>query len=345
MEFWHRGSVSGKIYAMKKVEEIAREIRKILLKHPPGKRLPGARKLARLLGTSPATVEKALLMLEEQGFIVRRERSGSFPLKAKLNLVKSAFFFPFSLDEYDSRVITGYISELGMPPMVILFGEEFPGDTLVNALEHFVDFVFIVPPPADLPSFSQLKNILEKIYQDYSDRIYLLDRCIGEPYKCIRFDDMGASIRVGKLLLKKGYTKFLLCYPVNYLYVPYHRLSGILSVYEKAGVPVDYRKIAGIPSPDEAMDYKLIISAEDYLSLKILASLRKNRVRVPEDVKIFSFGGYRFVHEHLREPIAGIIQPLEKLGRLAAKIAGGGIELENEELVIEFEGFVNEWLL
>ena len=331
---------------MRKIEDVIREIKKILLSYPSGKRLPGSRKLAEKLKVSPATVEKALAVLEEQGFIVRRERAGSFPAGSRIDLLKSAFFFPFSLDEYNARVVAGYISEVGLPPLVAYFGENFPTDVLLEELKSSVDFVFIVPPPADIKSFTELEKLLERLSPTYGSRIYLLDRCVGDSYRCIRFDDMEASRRVGKLLLEKGYRKFLFCYPVNHLYIPYQRLSGIVSVYREGNVPLDYRKIPGVPSLEEILSYRLIVSAEDYLTLKILNYVRENALRVPDDVKIVSFGGYRLVIEHLKEPVVGIVQPLEELGRVSAKIVKGELDIkEGEEYLIRFAGFENTEIL
>jgi LacI family transcriptional regulator len=77
-----------------------------------------------------------------------------------------------------------------------------------------------------------------------------------------------------------------------------------------------------------------IMASNDSVAIGAYLELRRQGVRVPEDISLAGYSGDR-VTELLATPLTTVAQPVEELGRRAAEIVLGLIEGHHDELVSE----------
>lgn len=142
-------------------------------------------------------------------------------------------------------------------------------------------------------------------------------------------DNAGGAFEATHHLLETGRRRIAHITSKQGLSITRERLSGYKSALEEFGVPFDENLIKycnftpeeveanldalfALPEPPDAF-----MTASDRLALGYYASLKKRKIRIPEDVAFVGFSNLH-VAELLNPPMSTIVQPAFQMGQTAA---------------------------
>ena len=126
------------------------------------------------------------------------------------------------------------------------------------------------------------------------------------------------------------------------------RLLGHRRALDKAGIDFDERlqvegdflEEGGYRAArrllDRKVDFTAIASANDQMATGALQALREAGIRVPHDISMIGYDDVLFAR-YLTPTLTTIRQPLEEMGRAAARIALALLDATDEEVMHKFE--------
>lgn len=306
---------------MKKVDLVKEFV--IKLKQEGKQKLPGSKKLAKILGISPTTVEIALKKLEGEGLVKRKERSGTYLNTTSVPLI----LLPGSLDEFNIRLIIGFTQEYKKPPYIFIMDPE-EISKLNFRTENGIAFIV---PLTGRSNVSILNEIVIKKLTKSGWQIVFIDRKASEDFPCIQFDNFKAGMKLGEILKKLKYQRPAFFSHSFDSYTITERLRGLKQVFKKI-IP-----LSDMNSVTKIKNFDLIITSDDMTAISIYTHLLREGIKIPQQVGLVSFGGYR-INQEYNLLIASLVAPIEELGRIAAKITKGVLELK--DYFVEFTEFL-----
>ncbi|HCE43439.1 MAG TPA: hypothetical protein DET40_07810 [Lentisphaeria bacterium] len=347
----------------KKSEDIAGEIRKLINteKYGDGTRLPPERELAKKLGTTQLTINKAISMLQAEGLVDKRHGSGNYALR------KSKF-----------KTVSFLVEEIGSSPNPIWYAayEAFhmlatsrgitvrlciiPQDCVNITKNHF--------EPSDLlvAALSLNPERVESILSHRIPVIWLEEYAGDLRGPSIHFDNYEAGRMAAEFMILKGCRKFLYVtfsmakaaskygdYTSDRRFEGFRR--GIVDL-GKGECSVQYYSCIGDfeKFSPELRPYFVkrgmidgVLAFADSIAFYVIKAAFGAGRRVPEEMAVMGIDGLSW-GEFQRPSLTSIRQPINLLGQKAFEIAGkifageevdGNISIKPEIVVRESAEF------
>ncbi len=180
-------------------------------------------------------------------------------------------------------------------------------------------------PEAILPEFLRVLKTLALV---------LLDRDIPD-LQCVKvlLDSIDGSRKLVSHLLRKGHKRIGIIAPPLFLSIDSERLEGYRRALEEAGLKMNrsivYEGNLFADSGEQATDHFMalskarrptaIVSCGDMMTLGLLKAVRKQGIRIPEDLSIATFDRNEYF-EAFEPRITYLSQDTEQFGRYASEI-------------------------
>ncbi len=152
---------------------------------------------------------------------------------------------------------------------------------------------------------------------------------IQEPQVIV--DDYNGTVKLITHLLKAGYRRIAHLAGPAHISIGRHRLQGYLDTHKKMGIEVNKNLIfeTGFMENDgvegakrllaEKKKVDAIFAVNDPVALGALSVLKKNKVRVPEDIALVGFSN-NSVSSQIDPPLTTVNQPAREIGKAAARL-------------------------
>ncbi len=328
--------VKGNVVEQHKYVTLANDLREGMLsgKYNAGQKLPSENELTRELGISRQTVRQAMLLLEREGLTERVRGSGTY--------VKQVNKRPKS---HNIAVITTYISDY-IFPMVLngiekaLASKQYASvvastqnrvDNERRLLKEFlkknIDGFIIEGTKTALPN----PNIdLYKEIDEMGLPVVFINGVYPELQHsvCVISDDRQGGYDACKLLIGKGHKKIAGIFKSDdaqglgrYAGMAAAMIDSELCVHDDNVLwytTVDQSKLIETFALDIVKDCTAVICYNDQVAVRLIELLRRNGVRVPQDMAVISFDNST-LSEIAAVKVTSLDYPKERLGRMAAE--------------------------
>ena len=304
--------------------DIARQLREELSSGRYGLegRMPSEAQLVRRFGVSRPTVARALGILANEGLVERRAGSGTFARKAThagISHKLLALLIPGLGNTEIFQLIGGEIASLArMHDYGLVWGGSEPPPTDPEAglrqteqlcrqfIERRVSGVFFAPYEL-VKDKEEANRSMAVMLREAGITVVLLDRDLTPFPARSDFDLVGINNISGGYLLAEHLLK-LGCTRIHYVARPLSaptvdaRIAGVREALSRWNIPPEpgwlhigdfedrnfVRRLVG-PARPEAY-----ICANDHTAALLLGVLRKNNIRVPEDIRVVGFDDVKF---------------------------------------------------
>lgn len=332
-------------------EEIADDLRRQIQQgaYPAEKRLPSERVLMQQYGVQRNTIRQALTLLQNEGLLIARARSGIYaqptaaqavspsmsltlagPLEGVVLVINAWNHTSNAVD----RLLVGLADVLRTTHLSI---QRF------NSLPRQGEWVHVLPSPDYLKAnrvvgailWAQSSTDLTKLTELRTNvPLVLVDRrVLGFEADCVRFDDRSGGCAITEHLIAQGHREIGFLAEEAFAETVLQRWRGYTIALEKAGIPYDGSRVslfAGMPEARFADYVRLLLAgttspltavvcANDSMALRLLRFLRNNGYRVPDDVAVTGYGNLLPDYMDTLD-LTTMEQPFEEAGRVAGKV-------------------------
>lgn len=331
-------------------EEIADNLRQQIQdgKYPEDQRLPSERVLMQHYGVQRNTIRQALTLLQDEGLLVSRARSGVYARSVPAASVTA--HSPATLNQLEGTVLVinawNHTSNAVDRLLVGLSGS-LKGTNLsiqrFNSLPRQGEWFHVLPNQEYLTAnrvvgailWAQSATDLDALTRlRTSVPLVLVDRrVLGFEADCVRFDDVSGGRIVTEHLLAQGHREIGFFADEAFAETVQQRWRGYTIALERAGIPHDGSRVAlfvGMKEP-RFSDYArlflsvtnpkptAIVCSNDSTALALLRFLRNNGYRVPEDIAVTGYGNLLPDYLDTLE-LTTMSQPFEETGRVAGEL-------------------------
>jgi GntR family transcriptional regulator, arabinose operon transcriptional repressor len=325
---------------------------------PHDNQIPPELSLCRRYNLSRNTVQRAILDLVDEGFLVRRRGAGTF-----VNFQRSAvqknligFLFPGPARQYNTydEILRG-VQEVAEKEgfSLVQIGTRDDPQKLIDAairLNHAktVGALFI---PVQGPQGDEASNEALTALVQAGQKVVVLDSQVEGPFvdklSCITSRHLEGSYELTKYVIGLGYKR------IAYLHGPHVqsgdlRLQGFLKAMTEAGldVPPEYNlEVAardvenqGFQEVDVFLSMRkppeAIICLHDLIAVNVVQRCRERGIRVPEDMAVVGFDDLLQARS-CNPPLTTMKQFSFEVGRRGAEVLIGHIHGEITEPVFE----------
>ncbi|HWR50865.1 MAG TPA: LacI family DNA-binding transcriptional regulator [Bryobacteraceae bacterium] len=305
-------------------------------RYGPGERLPSDAELAKRFGTSRLTVIRALRDLEAEAVVQRKAGSGTF-VRAISGAANSGFgiLMPdLGEGEVFEPVSHGIAHAAEAAGKALLWGDLSAAgrEKEQHALELCRYFISrqvagVFFSPVELTSSQDAVNqrIASELHQA-GIAIVLVDRCIcpfpeRSQYDLVGIDNRRAGYRMTKHLLAAGCSRLAYAYRPGSAPTVAARLSGFREALWTAGIPETAQFTFESADMDEGPLSAFMgsarpdgfVCANDLTAAKLMHSLLRLGVRIPEDVRMVGINDVKYAR-FLPVPLTTLRQPCEQMG-------------------------------
>ena len=327
--------------------------------YPPGSRLPSEARLVRELGVSRGTVRQALATLSSRGLTEAVPSRGTFvrrlaPVKAELRRRVVGVVVPSVAMPYVPAVLAGIEDGLHAHGFSMLAGSNGSSrEQQAGRVKRIVDegvsglIVYPIDYEPDPALFARLAA--------GGLPIVLIDRhLIGHTFDAVLADNVGGAFSAVTHLIAQGHRRIAFVSTDNVTTTSVaERLQGYEQALVAAGIPHDpslvftglhlakswgddYRvanqdNVARIRSFLTRSDATAVFALHDHLALEVLEAARALSRRVPGDLAVAGFDDDPLAGA-LPIPLTTVVQPRERIGRIAAEIVLDRIDGRRTEL-------------
>lgn len=315
--------------------------------YPPGSRLPSEARLVRELGVSRGTLRQALASLRSRGLIEAVPSRGTFvrgaaPAKLESRRRVVGVLVPSVAMPYVPEILHGIEDELHAHGYSMLAGSN--GSTRAQQagrVRRLVDegigglIVYPIDYQPDPDLFVQLAA--------GGLPIVLVDRhLVGHPFDAVLPDNVGGAFAAVTHLIEQGHRRIAFISTDNVMTTSVaERLQGYQQAIAAAGISLDpdlvftrlplraswgadYRvaskdNVARIARYLKRRDPTAVFALHDHLALEVLEAARTLGRRVPHDLAVAGFDDDPFAVA-LSVPLTTVLQPRERIGRIAATV-------------------------
>ncbi|HYW50893.1 MAG TPA: GntR family transcriptional regulator [Gemmatimonadaceae bacterium] len=310
-----------------------------------GERLPSEASLIERFGHSRITISRALRDLQSAGIITRRAGSGSFVSRQRSGTAAHSFGVLIAdlgeTDIYDS-ICRGMLASPLAQEHALLWGSA-PTDIVAGDLqarddrawqlcrryiERRVSGVFFAPVEMS-PVADDVNHRIVRALDDASIPVVLLDRPIT-PYPdpghhdLVGIDNRRAGYVMTDHLLQRGARRVIFARLANAASTVDARESGYRQALNARQVPLSLVHGARIDPDDPAAVRALlaarepdgIVCANDRMAARLMHTLGKLRVRIPDDLRLVGIDDVEYA-SLLPVPLTTLHQPTLQLGEVA----------------------------
>ncbi len=326
-----------------------------------GTRLSGERVLMTRYGVQRNTVRQAIILLQNEGWLVVRPRSGAFVV-AKPGDTASSTVNETSESGTVLVINAWNRSSTALDRILLGLGQalEFTGYTIqrFNSAPQPNTGFHVLPSAAYLQSNHVVGAILwPQSSTDVSAVIALRNqiplilvdrRVIGLESDCIRSNDEAGGYLLTQHLIAQGHRRIGFLGDEAFAETVQQRWRGYARAHQEAQIAFDqvqFAAFAGIASANERMyagyvrtfldaggdPLTAVVCSNDLNALLLLRFLRREGVRVPEDIAITGYGNLLPAYMDTLD-LTTVNQPFEEVGRSAGalireRIASGGVSV------------------
>lgn len=316
--------------------------------YPVGENLPTDKTLADYFDVSIITIKKAMELLSNEGYIVRKPRKGTTvcnttPAKRQIldnshlrfGLITTNFtdFFGTSI----LRSILSTSDELIDFVVKISYGDiNKEADAISELIASGVQGLIILPTSSEYIS----PKLLELISQNFP--VVVIDRLMGElPIPSVRTDNEAASKALTQLLIEKGHKKIGMVTSDNHVTTIDERISGFISAHLNNHLPFSNKQIIStidsvVPNSkvtiendvtvikqflENNSDLTAVIASEYNIALLVQRAAKEMDRQIPENLSLACFDSPAF-NPFEEQPFifTHVEQKQEELGRTAVDL-------------------------
>ena len=304
-----------------------------------GERIPSEAALQKAFSTSRITVTHALRDLARDGYLVRRQGSGSFvkegfqPVQQPLGMLTHGGWGVSSLaravQAADSHLVISDL-EPGEPAVILRGAEEICRRHLGSGVRGVVFAPFVLPP-----EHMWVNEKIAELFKANGIPIVLFDRDIcsarRSDYDLVGCEDREGAYRLTRHLIRRGRRRIVFLSEDGAASTISKRIAGYCDAMEEAGISLGPSGVRWLrPSPPEhlaqaaaqelaASNADAFVCTHDNLAAKVLCSLLEGGIRVPEDVAVVGFNGEDYA-ALLPVPLTTVRLPLEHIARGGVKL-------------------------
>jgi GntR family transcriptional regulator of arabinose operon len=330
------------------INDIKQQILSGVLK--PGDKLPTELELAELYNVSRTTSQRALIELEREGFISRKQGKGSFVLSSELRGNRSGFNKIVSIILPDSgpsgRLIeyingaSDYLNKTGYYLTVHTTSNNLneERDSLKNLLHSDISGAIFYP--------TERKNfdVLYLLHLNNYPIVTIDKRFQSLPLPYAISDNFDGGYKATSFLINNGHSRiaYISTLPIEDISSIRERFFGYCAALKENKIAIDTDLFCfnfsysnddenGNSKSMDILDNLLkngvtaIFTEHDYLAIIIYRMLLRMNVRVPEDISLVGFDNIEML-EHLDIPLTTINQNFYEIGKTAAGIVVEMIE-------------------
>ncbi|MFF9764409.1 LacI family DNA-binding transcriptional regulator [Streptomyces caelestis] len=226
------------------------------------------------------------------------------------------------------RGVSGALAESRTQLQLMLVRDQAERDQLTETVAaHRVDGVLLVSVHAD----DRLPGMLEEMGLP---TVLAGRRDAGEQLSYVDSDNAGGATAAVRHLLHRGRRRIATITGPLDMDVGRSRLAGWRTAHREAGVPADELLVEEGDFTEEgahramrsllerAPDLDAVFAASDLMAVGVLAELRRQRRRVPDDVAVVGYED-SVLARHTAPPLTTVRQPVEEIGRTMARILTG----------------------
>lgn len=315
-------------------------------KYREGERFPTERELVDRFGVSRPTIIHAVRDLQLEGFLDRRQGSGTF-LTAEKKTLKG--YFGMIIPSHGSiEIFTPICAAISTASQndgyTLLFSNVSSPDVTEQEkrllelcalyIQQKVAGVFLEPLMELGPEYGTVNQKILKLFEGSRIPVVLLDRDIvhfpeRSVYDLVGIDNLSAGYRIAEHLIKTGARKIIFMTHQGLAPTVQQRIAGLCDALVNAGIPWNESTIAYGNAGDRAFVRSVIgkakkhrpdavICANDRTAIQLINTLAGLGLRVPDDIRVTGFDDVQ--HAKLASPaLTTIHQPCTEIGTLAAK--------------------------
>jgi DNA-binding LacI/PurR family transcriptional regulator len=320
---------------------------------PVGAVLPTEVELSQTFGVARSTVREAIRTLQAQGYVERRRRAGTFVLTNMPGVIGRSFVGLVVAHLYDvrlSRTLHGLQAELDRAGLRLEVRStedvaDAEGQAVASLRAEGASGVFVEPAPG-WPA-----RELYRRYMDEGYPIVFLDR--GDPelaVPTVSTDNRGGGLTLARHLLACGHRRIGFVLPRSYPTTSVaERVAGYQSALEEGGLDPDPGLVVQPEGPlldpiedalHRAVDRLLalprsqrpsaLMCSNDELASWVIAILKQTGLQVPTDISVTGYDDLEYA-ARLDPPLTTVRQPLEELGRTAARTMASMLAADNNQ--------------
>ena len=281
-----------------------------------GRSLPSEAQLVRRFGVGRKTVQRAILELQYQGLVVRRQGKGTFLSNlGKRTTGLLGLLIPDATSATIFQSFSREIARIGQNAgYTFLFGEAAVGDaeSVVSQtrrfahefVSHHVDGVIFRPLVDE--SYEKVNVEIAEIFDQVGIPLVLIDSDLVAPPKRSAFDvveinNIIAEQRIAEHLLRLGRRRIAFLMddtPMGISINLRSRLFGLASAVMAAGVEWNPKHVLTVRADDvlgvrRAIGRRYtpdaIVCASDIVAVRLMQTLSKLGRRVPDDIAVIGF--------------------------------------------------------
>lgn len=318
-------------------QQIAQQIKDTILQGEiiPGSRLDSERDLGRHFQVQRNTIRQALSLLETEGYISTRGRSGSFVLQPQADPTGDLFLVNIHSGTAPNltALVNGFTQFAEQHGFLVrrTSNDPLPSSNInvtpdPDSLSPEVAGLMIWPHfPIDA---AQIRRLNERV------PVVLVDqRIMGATTDSVRFDDVTGGKMVTEHLLSLGHRRIAFLTDEVFAETVQARWQGYALAHEEAGIFCDPRLslLYQFISPDifELTMRSLwadpqarptaVVCSNDLVAFLLLRFLHGERIRVPEDMAVTGYGNSMPQYTEAIS-LTTIDQPFFEVGREAARL-------------------------
>lgn len=320
----------------------------------PEEKLPTENDLCEEYNISRHTVRKALNILEQEGFVYKKQGIGTFCTKSIKQPTYNIGFISISLHDYIfSDILSGVDSILHENGYQIILGnskddQQREKEILNEFLKKEIDGL-IIEPAKSAYNYSNI-GLLERFVDNDIPVVVLDSNLENEKFNHVIVDDQKGAYLATEFFINKGHQQIAIIY--KGLHMPsINRFQGYEEALKDNNIPVynDYIKKYYISEFEDQDKFKeeikeitielmrldnpptAIFCFNDQVAILVKELLGDLNYRVPEDVSIIGFDDSSLV-ELKNISITSIAHPKMRSGQKAAKLILENINKRNNDL-------------
>jgi len=312
----------------------------------PGERIEPERLFMHQAHLSYPTVARAFRQLVTEGLVIRKVGCGTFvadPLPNRNRGTRTVGVVYYQRNEFFLPIYTGIQAECNQERCraipVFEMGQVGGEDRVLRKLQnHGVSGILVVPSLLERQHRELIRLIVRHV------PIVLIDTYLPDtPCDAVVVDNEGAAETMARHLIELGHRRIVfVTHGVQYPYGTSvrDRLAGVRRALRAAGIgdEEDWQVEFGNPvSSAQEVDRRIhriledllgrgpkrrptaIMCLNDLVALATIRALRERGLRVPQDISVTGFDDLSWA-ESVDPPLTTVAQPLERIGRKAARL-------------------------